>query len=550
MMRWVKIDIQKGVNWVWKHGAVIVIIALLGAGTYKEIYLKGLTMSNGFGSTKRVTAIVDSVSTTPLTNLITEFYLTEALTGLELGSGNTMEVYNVRDYGAVPNVTVPASGSTVAGTDQAAAFSAAFSAAPAGAIVFAGVGNWGIFTPIATFTTKRVFFIGLGNFYTNGGNFMTLGPAGGQDRGHYIVIPGKIIGRVNMPANNTTTRANGTSPQWSTFTGTGITLLTNVNNSYVRVNWIEGFRVAYEIQAGSGGGCQENTFEFRRLDKNGTGVRFRHVNATGGWIDKNWVHGWGGGEGRISGGLAFEFDGNSGTAANGEVYNGAGRSNSIRFLAELIDSIARIYGDFTYNTIDITPEGGVNTGIFAQQNAIECRSITPNPVFHTRWVWRGVFAPRYMDDGMGLGGTLEGDVWNVATFIGNRGRIDNSGNLIMYVEPTLSLSARNALPANIKCVNLEIEKVRKTIAQPTYTTVAADAEGVLLLNNNPMVLTPGPASSNVDVTIRLKNINAANATLFNVSGKSTLAENEEVDISSDGITWIALSTGTSYTPAP
>lgn len=524
------------------------------AQPYKEAYLKGLTMPGDSGIvSKRVSAIVDqpSVNGSPLQNLITEFYLTQAIAGLELSGGNAMEVYNVRDYGAIPNVTIPASGSTVGGTDQTAAFQAAVNAAPSGAIVIYGSGNW-LLTGTITFSTKQVYLIGLGNIYTNGGSPFALAAPGGQDRGHVIFITGKLIGRVNIPTNGNTARANGTSPQWSTFTGVGFTIGINVNNSFVRIKWIEGFRAGFEIQAGSAGGCQENTFEFMRLHNNGVGIRFRHINNLGGWIDKTVIHGWGGGTGRITGGLCFEVDGNSTPAANGEPYNGAGRSNHIEFMAELVDSVIRINADFTYNSIYLRAvEGGLSTGVLGADNtAIVIRSVTPNPGFHTDIKWDGIFEAGYFTGGLGFGGTLEGDVWNSNTYIGNRGRIDNSGNVIMYVEPTLTKGTRDALPANIKCANLPVPSITRTLTQSTYTTVAADIEGFLILNNNPMTLTMGTPSSNVDVTIYVKNINATSATLSNVSGKTTLAQNEAVAVHCNGTTWTAFTTGTSYTPSP
>jgi hypothetical protein len=547
-------------TWLWKRKfGVLIIFVIIGAGVAKEGFFTGLTLPDDLGTgSKRVTHIVDEASAngTPLENLITEFYLQQAIAGLELSGGNSMEVYNVRDYGAIPNVSIPASGATVGGTNQTAAFQAAVNAAPSGAIVFYGSGNW-LVTGTITFSTKQVYLIGLGNIYTNGGSPFALAAPGGQDRGHVVIITGKLIGRVNIPTNSNTTRANATSPQWSTFTGTGFTIGINVNNSFVRIKWIEGFRTAFEIQAGSGGGCQENTFEFMRLNNNGVGIRFRHINALGGWIDKTVIHGWGGGTGRITGGLCFEFDGNSSPAGNGEVYNGAGRSNHIEFMAELVDSVIRVNGDFTYNSIYLRAiEGGTNTGVLGADNtAIVMRSVNPNPAFHTKIKWDGVFNAGYLTGGLGFGGTLEGDVWNNNVYIGNSGRIDNSGNVVMNVEPTLTKATRDALPANIKCANLPIAKITRNLDQPTYTTVAADAEGTIISNyssGSPAIITLGTASSNVDVTIYIQNAHPTNdLVLFNVANKATLGPGEFAAIRCiNGSTWQAIGTGTTYTPAP
>ncbi len=537
------------VSYIYKNLLGIVIILLLGAGVAKELWGTALTLG-----TKRVTYIADSAtSNDPLSSLATEYYLQNLFTSLELSGGNAGEIYNVRDYGAIPNVTFPASGSTFGGTNQYTAIKAAVDAAPSGAIVFIGAGNW-LLTTTVTFTTKQVNFLIVGNIYSNGVTPFSFNAPGGQDRGHIFVCTGKIVGRNNIPSNSVTTRAAGTSPQWNTFTGSGVKLGTNCNNMYIKVRWVEGYRYGIEVQGGGAtsgvsGGTQESSIEFLRLHYNAVGIAFTSTNGMG-WLDKTTVRGFGGGYGRVSGGLAFEANGYSSPAAsNGEVYNQAFRSNEIQFLAELVDSLILIRGDFTYNRIKFIAEGGTTTGVLgAESTAIIIRTSSPNPAFHNFFQWNGALGVGKLANGLGLGGEFEGDVWNGGSYIGNRGRMDGSGNLIIYVEPNLAASTRNALPANIKCVNMPIDKVKRTITVPTYTTVAADAEGIIQLNSNPMVLTLGPANQNVDVTIRIKNINANNATLFNLQNKATLAQDEEVDAYSDGSVWIALSSGTSYTP--
>jgi len=418
--------------------------------------------------------------------------------------------------------------------------------------MFVGPGNW-LVEGCITIDTKDVIYIQVGNVYTNGGNYLVFNSAGGQDRAHSVIITGKLIGRVNIPSNSAVTRANGTSPQWSSFTGVGITISINVNNMHVKVKWIEGFFKAVEILGGGGGGSQENTIAFMRFHNNSIGISLRSTDGVG-WCDKNVFTGWDNGTGRITGGLCLKIDGYSSAAPNGEIYNGAFRSNKFKFMSELVDSIVQANGDITETEFEIIQEGGVTTGLLGNPAlAIVCRSVSPNYVRGPRWTGLGVLATQWMTGGMGIDGTIDQHVWlgpGSIAYVGNRGKIDGNGVINMEVRPNLAKATRDALPANIKCVNEAVPKVTRTVAQATYTTVAADIEGWLLLNNSPMVLTMGSASSNVNVTINIKNLNASNATLFNITGKATLAQNEVVAAVSDGSTWRAMTTGTSYTPSP
>lgn len=541
------------ITYIHKRLAVIsfvsIVVAIIGAGVAaKEIYGTALQLpsANGPGF-KRVTGIADSATSTgsPFDFLVTEYYLRSVLEGLQLGSGNKMEVYNVRDYGATGTASIPVSGNNVTGTNDLNAFKAAINAAPAGAIVFVGSGSFRVEGGI-TITTKKIIFINLGKIYTNGTDFFIFGAPGGSDRHHIVINYGEIWARVNIPTNSTTTRANGTSPQWNTFTGSCFKLLPNVNNMYIKTNVIGGFLRGVEIQGGGGGGCQENTVAFIRMEYNSNAFVLR--NTTGdGWMDKNIFTGWDGGTGRVTGGLAILIDGFSGAApSNGETFNGAARSNKFKIMAERLDSVIRANADCTDMELDLTIEAGDFTGVFGQSNVIQLRSVLPNLVRSPRIHGTGILNTPWLTSGLGINGILEHAVWlNNSTFIGMRGIIDPSGTLVMEVEPNLSLTTRNALPANIKCINRRIVPVTRQLNQASYTIVAADAEGTIVSNyisGSPAVITFSTPGNFVNVGVYVKNDHASNnVTLSGVSNKTVLAPGESVYVRCNGTTFRSLS---------
>ena len=543
--------ITKLINWTHKNLGWFALAFFVFGVTAKEIIGTGLTLSG-----KRVTTITDVATDEPdqLTALVTEYRLTQALAGIELSGGNAMEVKNIRDYGAVANVSVPGSGATVTGTNNLTAFQNAYNATPRGGIMFIPAGNWLVQGGL-TFTTKDVVIIQLGNVYTNGTNYITLGAPGGADRVWSLIILGKIIGRVNIPTNSTTTRGAGTSPVWSSFTGTAITLNANVNNSHVKVKWIEGFAKAVEIQGGGGGGSQENTIAFERMWYNAIGISLKNTDGLG-WVDKNHFTGWDYGCARITGGLCVKIDGYSGAAStNGEAYNGAFRSNVFHFLAERVDSLIEAKGDVTYNKFDITIEGGTSTGVFAQTNVINCRTTSPNPVRNTEWTGQGILGDRYIKstggNSLGLDARINQDFYlNSSVFIGNRGRTDGTGVVYFETKASLSKTNRDALSAmGIKCYNEQTVPTVRSITIATGQNTASDAGGIILYDHSAGSFSCVNASTNVGVSFTVKNINGSNnLTLFNVNGKATLGPGESVDIFCNGSTYYAKTTGTSYTP--
>jgi hypothetical protein len=433
-------------------------------------------------------------------------------------------VYNgtldIRWFGGVPDATVPSNGNAAKGTNNTPALQKMLNAAEDGQECMVPTGKWVFATPLDTVKgPKRVNILILGDTYHNGSDFIIFANGGGTVEQHNIVHMGVAVGRFNMPQHTKATHDSGTQPDWSKFTGT----LVKIFNTYqvnVQLNRVEGFKQPVEIIAGHGKGCQENTIAGRWFYKNANGITLTSLDGQS-YCDKNVFTGWNNGTLRISGGLGLKIDGYAGKASsNGEIYNGAFRSNEFHLMIEQVDSVAECNGDITEPEFDITVEGGVTTGVFGK-TGFRMRSVTPNYVRCPKYVGQGVYGSRLMQEGMGINGTITVPVWNssIGAYYGNYALIDDEGNIVFQHSGSLSQTLKENAPSNFRFANFGDPDADVNITADKYT-VAPDVKYVSY-NNPKGTVTMPPAKSSAGRVVTIFNDNERGALgVENVMGKN------------------------------
>lgn len=452
---------------------------------------------------------------------------------------NPLNALDVRNYGWVSDVVVPGSGSTVTGTDNKIALQNMINAL--------SDGQWGIIPTSGLIATaldtikgpKRVHLLFLNTIYTNGNDIFRIANASGSYEQHTILFTGNIVGRVNMESHTKTTHDAGTQPPWGSFTGVPVKLI-NVNQSYIQFNRVEGVKVPCEIISFGGLGAQENTICWRWFYKNAYGVLQTCLDGSG-YIDKNWYGGINGGTARVSGGLALKIDGYSGAAYNGEVYNGAFRSNQFHFLIENVDSIAVCNGDITEPWFDFNIEGGVSTGVLGS-DPFKMRIASPNYVRSPTYTGRGVYDITRLGTGstgsMGVNGWIDVPLWSAAgTFYGKRSEIDGSGNIIVRCPASLSQTARAAAPGYVRFLNEGEARTTVSISASTYTVASGVSD--VFYNHTAGTLTLPSASSWPTREITAYNTNVNPLTVSNVvsGGAAVVLGGKSLTYFSNGTSW-------------
>jgi hypothetical protein len=528
-----------GDNWgtqVVQHNATLInqgiIGSLLGADTTNYVATKTdvdnaakTTISPGTGI---------SVSGSPSSGY--------TITNTGAPGTNPHNALDIRDYGGLADAVVPGSGANVTGTDNSAALEAMIADAADGQLMVIPEGKWRFSTVIDTFETKRINLLILGDTYHNQQDFLIFGPSSGAFKQHRVEHRGLAWGRVNLPTHSSPGAPGGrVSPNWSAYTGTFIKVY-NTDQVTVKFNKIIGFKNGLEVIGSGGNGAQENTFVGGWIQECANGIKLTSLDGSS-FVDKNKFD-----VQRIGGGLCLNIDGFSGTASNGEQWNGAFRSNEFKFLVEFADSAIRANGDITEPRFDITIEGGTTTGVFAATNVIQCRSVSPNYVRAPKWIGQGVFGTQWMVNGMGIDGTLNIPVWlgpGSLAYIGNTGIIDGSGRIIIDVKKSLSQSTRSALPSNIKTSNLQTDvRGEVTVTSSTYTVGADDY--VIKTNGAgfSVVVTLPSASANPGREIFIKNISSTGGETTSGGdsiGNNTIASGPGgLHYRSNGSTWTLL----------
>lgn len=497
------------------------------------------------GASGWMDGVDDNLSSPSATRFIHSLGIKNALDALTITGTNPSEVYNIKSYGGVNNGVIPLTGNVGTGTNNSPALQAAINAAPANATVLVPAGTYLMTTPI-TITSKPLNLLILGNIITNGNNFLIFNAPGGADRQHTVVMYGTLYGAVNLVSHTKSRYTAGTGPDFASLTGAGITIGNNVNSMHVFINKIEGFQAGVDIVVGGGNGSQENTIACQKYNNNRYAIRMRSTDGVS-WCDKNHFVGIDGGHTRVTGQTAIKIDGFNGAAStNGEFFNGAFRSDRIKILCESVTNICEVNGDVTEPRFDVTVEAGLNTGVFNQADAIQCRSISPNYVRGPKWCGDGILNTLWMTAGMGINGRIDMEMWapnlsgDAANYLGNRAKIDSAGVINISCAPSLSKTQRDAYLSapynnNIRFVNEFTAGPPRTITTSTGSNTAADAGGVIYLNSNPMNFSVVNVTTNVNVYFDIININAVTATITGVTGLTSLAQNKGARIFIDGV---------------
>lgn len=443
---------------------------------------------------------------------------------------------DARWFGVVADAIVPQAGNLVRGTNNTPALQRAIDAAEDGELVVVPAGRCLFSTPLDSITgPKRVNLLIYANTYHNGSDFVIITNPGGGYEQHTFRHEGIAVGRINMPRHTKQTHTVGTSPRWSEFTGTFVKIY-NAYQQKIEINRVDGFSAAVEIIGGRGNGSQENTVWIRSAYKNANGIVLTSLDGAS-YTDKNefWVS-------RLSGGLGIKIDGYAGKAKNGEIYNGAARSNKFHVMIEQVDSIAECNGDITEPLFDITVEGGDNTGVFGK-TGFRMRSVAPNFVRSPRYTGQGILEERMMQEGMGIGGSLFVPVWNSkkGVMYGNYALIDFEGNIVFQGSSALPQKVRDEAPKNFRFVNFGEAELEETVTTAEYN-VPSKVRYVYYNHASGKVKLPAPHQSvgrlitifNDHSSAKLAVLNAASGSVNAIRARGVMTYR------SNGIEWRSI----------
>lgn len=473
------------------------------------------------------------------------------LTFTGAGTTNPFNALDIRNFlSAVANAVTPASGANATGFNCTPSLNAMLLAAgSSGQLCIVPDGEWLFSTAPDTISTKRLNLVIYGNTHHNQQNFIIIKNASGSFRQHRFIHWGIAWGRENLPTHSSSAAVGGrVSPTWSAYTGTFITVY-NTDQVKCWFNKAAGFAKGIEVLGGGGNGAQENEFYGGWIQECAIGISLRSLDGSS-FVDKNKFF-----IARVGGGLPIKIDGFSGTASNGETWNGAFRSDEFHVLLEFCDSAVVANGDITEPLFNITVEGGTNTGILGN-DPFRCKlnnsdlgvNSSNNYVRGPKWTGQGVYGSQRVGDAvtgkgtMGVNGTIKVPIWNGGSYYGNEAIIDNSGQVNIFCMNNVSQSTRSAAPAYIKFVNYLAPDVSQTITASTYTPAANDR--FIFYNASGATLTLPTAATYPTREITVVNIHATAAlTIGNVASgfQTSLTAKKAITYRSDGVSWYTSS---------
>jgi hypothetical protein len=412
-------------------------------------------------------------------------------------------------------------------------------------------GAWKFSTVLDTITggtgsqNKVVNLLFIGDVYLANNDFIRItNQAGGYEQ-HRIVFMGNVTGNVNQPGQNYTNYTAGTGPQWTNYTGVVVKIY-NTNQSYIEFNKVSYTKSPIEIIGSGGNGGQENTIIGRWFQANRYGMMLTSLDGVS-FVDKNIFTGPQGGTLRVGGNIPLFIDGYSSAAPNGEIYNGAFRSNKFHFMLENADSLPVCNGDITEPLFDITVEGGTTTGVLNANSIWRMRSVSPNYVRSPKYTGQGVFGSQRLGTGstgtMGIDGTIKVPIWNVGTYYGNEAIIDGDGTINIFCRTALTQSQRSAAPGYIKFVNYETPDVTTTTSASSYTVSATD-KFVFSSGSGATITLPSPSTYPtrvVTITNTHSTVTATVAGTIATGFATTVGPRKTVQYRSNGTSWYTLS---------
>jgi hypothetical protein len=493
-----------------------------------------------YGDGSEQTGIADSLASNDPNKAPSVRVVNERIDQITLSAGgNVGEIFNIMNYGAKRDVVLGTGSTIQSGTDSKTFIDKCILAAPNNAAIYVPSGTFYTSQPLAEIVgAKTLHWVQDGNIIAPNGLLKISGP-GGADRIHTLDIAGKIYGKINSPFLSKAAYDANTGPVYGSYAGVGILINQNVNSMHARISEISGFQSGLKMTQGFGNGSQENTFAIQKINDCNYCLHLESTNGDS-WCDKNYFQGWDDGNLRLSGNVGLKIDGcATPSPTNGEIYNGAFRSDTFHFIVERVAHIMEVNGDVTEPEFRIIIEGGTNTGVFGLPG-IQCRSISPNYVRSPRWTGLGAIGTQWMQGGMGIDGWIEMQIWlgpGSLAYIGGFARIDGNGNIIVEVRPGLSQSSRNALPSNIKTANSTLVRNAEISVPTTATTyvVGPDDRYIYFNKTSGTTAVSGMPSVATSVGRDLTFINKSTGTVT-VNGR-TLAARQGITFHCTGSAW-------------
>jgi hypothetical protein len=467
------------------------------------------------------------------------------------GTTNPFNALDIRNYGGVADASTPAAGAVPNGTNNTPFLQAMLTAASSGQLCIVPSGNWKFSTALDTITggtgsqNKVVNLLFIGDVYLANNDFIRITNQAGAYEQHRIIFQGLVLGNTNQPSQNYTNYIAGTGPQWGNYLGVVVKII-NTNQSYIEFNKVDYCKSPIEIIGSGGNGGQENTIVGRWFRANRYGMMLTSLDGSS-FVDKNIFTGPANGTLRVGGNIPLFIDGYSSPAFNGEVYNGAFRSNKFHFMLENADSLPVCNGDITEPLFDITVEGGTTTGVLNANAIWRMRSVSPNYVRSPKYVGQGVFGSQRLGTGstgtMGIDGTIKVPIWNVGTYYGNEAIIDGNGQINIFCRNSLTQSQRSGAPGYIKFVNYESPDVTTTTSSSSYTVSATD-KFVFSSNAAATITLPSPSTYPTRVVTITNTHSTGTATVAGTiaSGFATsVGPRRTIQYRSDGVNWYTIS---------
>lgn len=467
---------------------------------------------------------------------------------------NPMNALDLRTFGAQSDWTGSGTAGIPTGTDNTPFLQAAINSAASGQWIIAPAGAGGagyaFKTPLDTITggttsqNKRVYLLFLADICLGKNDFIRIKNQAGAYEQHRIIFKGNVLGRTNEPSQNYANYIGGTGPDWANYTTGVVVKIINANQNYIEFNKATATRAPIELIGSDGAGSQENTIIGAQFNANRYGILLTSLDGSS-FIDKNFFGGLGGGRNlRIGGQYPLYIDGYSGTAGNGETYNGAFRSNEFHFLIENADELPFAMGDITEPWFDITVEGGTQTGVLNASSKWGMKITSPNYVRNPRYTGGGVLGAHRLGTGstgsMGVNGTIEIPIWaqGSTAYYGHSAEIDGSGNIWVNCPPTTSQTVRSAAPGYIKFRNTSVDDDFVSITASTYT-VATNVNRVKFNNSNGTV-TLGSPSATPKKKVTIFNLHANDLDVAGTLGtgvSNVIKGNTGTTYWSDGAAW-------------
>jgi hypothetical protein len=415
--------------------------------------------------------------------LVSSKALLAAIASVVGSSGNQLNALVITDapFNAVADAVVGGlANSWATGTDCTPAYNDAMAAAQPGQMIIIPKGC--LFkTKPNQWKDKKMFVVCRADtFHAAGGcDFVDIvQPTSGAYKRHMFIHYGNALGMTNIASHTKANFDAGTGPLWGNMIGNFIRVY-NSNQNRIYFDQIDGFaagiQVAGESILGVQNGSQENKFYGNGISRCKDCVYLKSINGLS-YCDKNKFSDF-----RVSGNMGIRMDGYSLAATNGEIYNGAFRSNTFEnILFERLDYAMDWRGDATYNRlVSCHIEGGLQTGAFAPADqVIYWRKSFPNPVDHTSIIGMEFFNSDWFTN-LGLNTVISAShiFYLDQVFIGYGAIADGAGNITINTVSNVSQSTMALLPAIVK-LNYPVEK-QINLSRTSIVTITGGAAGSL-----------------------------------------------------------------------